>query len=114
VLGSYTAPDGLTALLPPNFRGTVILERHFNRPTGLNERSRVDLVAEVSFGGHWELNGAPLGPLSSCQQRASANAYLRLSNRLGIALVIDGELPIDQPIVDVRLEIFDGDACNDS
>lgn len=107
-LGQYTAPDGLAANVRPDFQGVLILERHFNRPTGLSANSRVALWIESSHAGAWELNGAPLGVIGVGTQRADATPHLQLSNRLTIRLTIDRTPAPAPPRCDVRLEIFDG------
>ena len=61
----FMGPDLLeTKLLWPGFRGSVQIERRFNKPTGLEAEQPVFLVIEqVDFDGQVTLNGQHLGTL---------------------------------------------------
>ncbi len=109
--------------LGADFRGRVLYTRTFNRPTGLDEGQRVDLVVEqVDAFGVVSLNGQPLGEvgLSDTAPRFDITALLQPHNELRIEVELPRLTADSAPLVrpgrenlpggligEVRLEIFE-------
>jgi hypothetical protein len=104
--GQFPAPAGLADQLPPGFRGIARLERSFHRPTGLSTQSRLRLAVATNLHGKMWLNDEPLGLLTGELNRFDLSPTLPRRNHICLEVVIDGSTTIDQPICDVRLEIF--------
>ncbi len=110
----YLAPAGLAACLPPEYVGKVRLERGFNRPSGLDALSRVELVVESSAAGTVWLNDVCLGEWAGGACRFAASESLRTHNRIRVDLVIDASGAMHQPNCEVRLEILNGTGSGSS
>jgi beta-galactosidase/beta-glucuronidase len=90
--GEISAPSDWGALLGRDFRGRVRYTRRFNRPTGMADILRIDLVVEcVDAFGRVLFNGQPLGeiPLGFMEFRREIKSRLEPFNRLEIEV----ELP---------------------
>ena len=90
--GETLDPSYWGELLGRDFRGRVRYTRRFNRPTGMAEILRIDLVIEgVDAFGRVILNGQPLGeiPLGLVEFRTEITSRLEPFNRLEIEV----ELP---------------------
>jgi beta-galactosidase/beta-glucuronidase len=90
--GETTVPSDWGELLGADFRGRVRYTRRFNRPSGMAQVVRIDLVIEcVDAFGQVLLNGQPLGqiPLGFLEFREEIASRLELFNRLEIEV----ELP---------------------
>ena len=90
--GQTQVPADWGEVLGPEFRGRVRYQRRFNRPSGMADVLRIDLVIEcVDAFGEVRLNGLPLGviPPGFREFRAEIASRLELYNLLDV----DVELP---------------------
>jgi hypothetical protein len=106
-LGQFRAPYGLAERLPDQYAGWVRLERNFQRPSGLSERSRVRLYLNTNLSGQLSVNGLLLGPVAEGEHRYDLQAILTPRNRIRIDVRIDAHDSMRQLTCDARLEIFD-------
>lgn len=90
--GQIQVPADWGETLGSDFRGRVRYQRRFNRPSGMADVLRIDLVIECvdAFGEAW-LNGHPLGAIPPGFQefRAEITSRLELFNLLEVEV----ELP---------------------
>jgi beta-galactosidase/beta-glucuronidase len=121
--GRARMPADWGETLGADFRGRVSYNRTFNRPTGLEEGQRVDLVVEqVDAFGAVTLNGQPLGEvrLADAAARFIITSLLQPHNELAIEVELPrltaDSAPLPRPgrehfpgglIGEVRLEIFE-------
>jgi hypothetical protein len=106
--GRLHMPCDWAATLGASFRGRVMYQRHFGRPTGLEAGDRVDLVIDsVHTHATLRLNGQPIGrPFSAQGTRIDVTTALAERNLLEIVVE---HLAGDEPgglTGEVRLEIF--------
>jgi hypothetical protein len=104
--GRFTAPDGLADRLPSNYAGWVRLERSFHRPTGLSNRSRVQLRINTNLTGQLAVNDRTLGATAIGENVFDITSLLQTRNRICLDLLIDASDAMRQPSCDARLEIF--------
>jgi len=101
-------PAPFSAIAGAGFRGSAVLARRFNRPTGLESDDRVLLsIGPAAVAGRLWINDSFLGDIAS----DSAATYditprLQLSNELRVELIVDGDPePTGSILGDVKLRI---------
>ena len=120
--GKTQVPSDWGEVLGADFRGRVRYSRRFNRPSGISQVRRIDLVVEcVDAFGSVTLNEHPLGaiPTDLGEFRSEIGSLLRPYNLLVVEVelpeCLDSSLPLpragrtDCPgglIGEVRLELF--------
>ena len=108
---SCRLPGDWTAPLGPEFKGTVQLQRHFNRPTGLQAGQPVYLVVEMApLPGQVRLNDHVLVSAGPAERlRSDISGWLVERNHLTIDVELPGHPPAAEAAVlaaaEIRLEI---------
>jgi hypothetical protein len=99
--GKTTSPSDWGSLLGPDFRGRVRYTRQFNRPSGMEQVERIDLViGAVDAFGCVVLNGQLLGeiPPGSGEFRTEITSHLQLFNRLEVEVELPECVPSSLPL----------------
>lgn len=104
--GIVQMPCNLAEIVETEFRGTVRFSRRFNRPTGLDEATRVWLVLEDDFEPQVTLNGQTLVPpaTQNVPTRLDITSRLQSHNILVLETSLD-QNPRPLQIGHVRIEI---------
>jgi hypothetical protein len=90
--GTVQMPCNVAEIVETEFRGTVRFSRRFNRPTGLDEATRVWLVLEDDFESQVILNGQVLVPPGT----QNGPARLNITSLLQPHNLVVLELNLDQ------------------
>lgn len=106
---TFPAPDGLAGRIPSDFRGRVVVERFFHRPTGLEHDTQVRLVVQSPVAFRVALNDGDFAASAGDSISLLVTERLQVRNRLRVELVIDEPDRIRQLSCEARLEILQPD-----
>jgi hypothetical protein len=105
VLAGVASLAEAPATFPRRYRGLLILERSFQRPTGLAPADRVELVVQSRYSGQLRLNNSDRGRIAIGNNHFPIEQALELRNAIDLRLDTENGDEFALPPCEVWLEI---------